>query len=73
MPTVEYYTDNIYADEYYLAQYVLSAVFIRKKYCYMLLTEDECNMLKERMPDLTINFLNSIPNSIYTIYELYAD
>ena len=73
MPTVDYYTDNVYTEEYYLAQYIMTSVLIRKKYCCMLLTENERNMLKERMPELTINYLRSIPDSNYSVYSIYSD
>lgn len=70
---LDYYADNIYTNDYYLSQYIFRTVFLKKKFCYMLLTQEECNMLKERMPDLVLNCLYSIPETAYIAYEIYSN
>jgi len=70
MPTVKPYEENVYTNEYYLVQYVLRSVRIQKKYCYILLTESEYNILKENINNIDIQFLYSIHNSNYSLYEI---
>ena len=67
----DYYSDNVYSDDYYLVQYFLTAIFLKNKYCCFLLTKEECQILKERIPGIIINELYRIENSEYIAYEIY--
>lgn len=73
MPTTPSYSDNIYTAEYYLAQYVLTTVCIKKKYCILLLTKQEVQMLQERMPELTYEKLYEMKSTNNIVYQIYQE
>lgn len=70
---IETYSDNIYTESYYLTQYILSTVCIKKKYCVLLLSKEEVYMLQERIPDITYEKLYEVKGSNQLVYQLYQE